>query len=143
MENLSISSGAVELMIDNDPNRVISFYPTDISFAEGFYNLMQKYDHKQKEMEKRIEALKHEKKTRIEMNIECTKIKREAFDTIREGIDNTFGDGTSQIVFGDRNTLDMVSRFFTGVTPYIQNARKSEIERYTSDSTESGVMEWN
>ena len=66
-----------------------------------------------------------------------------AFDTIREGIDNTFGDGTSQIVFGDRNTLDMVSRFFTGVTPYIQNARKSEIERYTSDSTESGVMEWN
>lgn len=143
MENLNISGGAVELMIDNDPNRVIRFYPTDISFAEGFYNLMQKYDHKQKEMEKRIEALKHEKKTWIEMNVECTKIKREAFDTIREGIDNTFGAGTSQTVFGDRNTLDMVSRFFTGVTPYIQQARKSEIERYTSDSTESGVMEWN
>lgn len=141
MENLNISTGVVELMIDNDPNRVIRFYPTDISFAEGFYSLIQQYDRKRQEMEKRIEALKHEEKTQIEMNIECTKIKREAFDVVREGIDSTFGVGTSQTVFGDRNTLDMVSRFFTGVTPYIQNARQSEIERYTVD-TESGVLKW-
>ena len=39
------------------------------------------------------------------MNIECTKMKREAFDVVREGIDNTFGVGTSQTVSGDCNTL--------------------------------------
>lgn len=142
MNNLEINTGVVELMIDNDPERVIKFYPTDLAFAEGYYNLIQQYDQKQKDIETRIEALKHENKTRIEIEIECVKLKREAFETVRAGIDNTFGTGTAQTVFGDRNTLDMVSRFFTGVTPYIQGARMAEIERYT-DTGESGVMKWD
>ena len=78
--------------------------------------------------------------TDFEKNLEAVKLEREAFDTMRTGIDNTFGAGTSDTVFGHRNTVDMVARFFKGVTPYVRNARQSEIERYTKEY-EGGVME--
>ena len=43
MENLAIDSGAVELTIDDDKDRVIRFYPTDVSFAEAYYALADRF----------------------------------------------------------------------------------------------------
>ena len=43
MENLAIDSGAVELTIDGDKDRIIRFYPTDVSFAEAYYALADRF----------------------------------------------------------------------------------------------------
>lgn len=53
MENINISSGAVELTIDNDPARVIRFYPTDVAFAEGFFSLAAEFQRKQEKSSRR------------------------------------------------------------------------------------------
>lgn len=140
MENINISSGAVELTIDNDPARVIRFYPTDVAFAEGFFSLAAEFQRKQGEIQQKINDIRASSMTDFEKNLEAVKLEREAFDTMRTGIDNTFGAGTSDTVFGQRNTIDMVARFFKGVTPYVRKARQSEIERYTKEY-EGGVME--
>lgn len=142
MENINISSGAVELTIDNDPARVIRFYPTDVAFAEGFFALAAEFQRKQREIQQKINDIRASSMTDFEKNLEAVKLEREAFDTMRTGIDNTFGAGTSDTVFGQRNTIDMVARFFKGVTPYVRKARQSEIERYTKEY-EGGVMEWD
>lgn len=142
MENINISSGAVELTIDNDPARVIRFYPTDVAFAEGFFALAAEFQRKRREIQQKINDIRASNKTDFEKNLEAVKLEREAFDTMRQGIDNTFGAGTSDTVFGQRNTIDMVARFFKGVTPYVRKARQSEIERYTKEY-EGGVMEWD
>lgn len=142
MENINISSGAVELTIDNDPARVIRFYPTDVAFAEGFFALAAEFQRKQREIQQKINDIRASSKTEFEKNLEAVKLEREAFETMRQGIDNTFGAGTSDTVFGQRNTIDMVARFFKGVTPYVRKARQLEIERYTKEY-EGGVMEWN
>ena len=140
MENINISSGAVELTIDNDPARVIRFYPTDVAFAEGFFALAAEFQRKQGEIQQKINDIRASSKTEFEKNLEAVQLEREAFETMRHGIDNTFGAGTSDTVFGQRNTIDMVARFFKGVTPYVRKARQSEIERYTKEY-EGGVME--
>lgn len=130
MENLNIDAGAVSLTIDGDKNRVIRFYPTDVGFAESFYQLVNDYQTKAKELNERAKGADAETQVKL-----C----REAFDTLREGIDRTFGEGTSQTVFGNRNSLSLFARFFRGITPYVAAARKQEIERYTSSASE--VME--
>lgn len=143
MENINISSGAVELTIDNDPARVIRFYPTDVAFAEGFFSLASEFQRKQKEIQQKINDIRASDKTEFEKSLEAVQLEREAFNVMRQGIDNTFGAGTSDTVFGQRNTIDMVARFFNGVTPYVRKARQAEIERYTKQSDGGGVMEWD
>lgn len=143
MENINISSGAVELTIDNDPARVIRFYPTDVAFAEGFFSLASEFQRKQKEIQQKINDIRASDKTEFEKSLEAVQLEREAFNVMRQGIDNTFGAGTSDTVFGQRNTIDMVARFFNGVIPYVRKARQAEIERYTKQSDGGGVMEWD
>jgi len=143
MENINISCGAVELTIDNDPARVIRFYPTDVAFAEGFFSLASEFQRKQKEIQQKINDIRASDKTEFEKSLEAVQLEREAFNVMRQGIDNTFGAGTSDTVFGQRNTIDMVARFFNGVTPYVRKARQAEIERYTKQSDGGGVMEWD
>lgn len=143
MENINISCGAVELTIDNDPARVIRFYPTDVAFAEGFFSLASEFQRKQKEIQQKINDIRASDKTEFEKSLEAVQLEREAFNVMRQGIDNTFGAGTSDTVFGQRNTIDMVARFFNGVIPYVRKARQAEIERYTKQSDGGGVMEWD
>lgn len=134
MNNLEISSGAVELTIDNDPNRVIRFYPTDVEFAEAYFDLIHKFDAKRAEIKTRLADV--ENLPEAEQAEAVVAIQREVFGVLRDGIDDTFGPGTSAVVFGNRNNLTMVARFFRGVTPYVRDARVKEVERYREDAGE-------
>lgn len=138
--NLNISSGAVELTIDNDPGRVIRFYPTDVEFAEGYFSLVAEFEKRQKEAERKLSEIRNGPGTEWEKIAQELEVSREVFNVIRSSIDRMFGPGTAQTVFGDRNNLAMVAKFFRGVTPFIREARLKEIERYTK-STGSEVME--
>lgn len=138
--NLNISSRGVRLTIDNDENRVIEFFPTDVAFAEGFFALASEFANKQEEIKKQSEEIQRGTGTSIDKHMAEIALTREAFKVLRNGIDNVFGPGTAQTVFGNRDTLDMVARFFRGVEPYIRKARQEEIDRYLKD-VDGGVME--
>lgn len=140
MDGLIISSAPVELSIDNDPERIIRFYPTDVTFAENFFALAAEFEKKRDEVAKKEAEITSGSGTTFEKSLACTMLTKEAFEVLRSGIDRTFGPGTAQTVFGDRDNLTMAANFFRGVTPYIRKAREAEVKRYTS-ATESVVME--
>ena len=45
-------------------------------------------------------------------------------------VDECFGAGTSEIVFGDANTLTMFYDFFEGITPYYEKASQQRMAKY-------------
>lgn len=148
MESIRISSAnEVRLMINDDPNRVIEFDPSDLEFIESFYNLIETFEKKEKDFKKRDAVLRANKdkdkygmpknaKARIALN-------REVCNFIKEQIDVLFGEGTSEKAFGNKNNLEMIVALFDGVTPFIQNKRKEMTSKYiaAAESTDAEVME--
>ena len=51
---------------------------------------------------------------------------------MRDAIDNIFGAGTSQTVFGDAMSPEAIASFFEGITPYFQKASSDRIQKYTN-----------
>lgn len=140
MDSLNIAGKAVRLCIDNDESRVIEFYPTDVTFAENFYALAAEFEERRKDIETRSAAIEAGEGTKLEKSRAELALTREAFSILREGIDRTFGPGTAQTVFGDRDSAAMAARFFRGVTPYIRRARQGELDRYLKEPA-GDVME--
>lgn len=135
MESLRISTGGVRLCINDDPNRVISFNPEDLAFAERFYALLGDFEEKEKDYQAKAEALQQNTETDdlgIPKNFGAAlALLHETCDFMREKIDGVFGAGTSQTVFGDANTLDMFEQFFTGITPFVRKSREKRVLKYT------------
>lgn len=140
MDGLNIAGENVRLCIDNDETRVIEFYPTDVAFAENFYALAAEFETRRRDIQARAAEIAKGGGTRLEKSRAALALTREAFTALREGIDRTFGAGTAQTVFGDRDSLDMAARFFRGVTPYIRRARQKELDRYLKEPA-GDVME--
>lgn len=136
MQSLHINTGEIRLCVNDDPNRLIAFNPTDISFAERFYGLLSEFEVKEKECRQKAEALQNS--TEIDsLGIPksfgpALALLRETCSFLREKIDDVFGAGTSQAAFGDANTLDMFEQFFTGITPFVQKAREKQVNKYTA-----------
>jgi hypothetical protein len=135
MESLHINTGGVRLCINDDPNRVIEFNPQDLAFAERFYGLLGTFEAKEADYQARAKALQQNTKTDslgIPTNFgDALALLHETCDFLRGKIDEAFGDGTSQTVFGEANTLDMFEQFFTGITPYVQKVRGQKVQKYT------------
>ena len=139
MDSLSIGSNTLRLCIDNDENRIIEFCPTDVSFAEAYYGAVKAFEDKEKELKERAQQIEKNGGSNLEKAGAVLKLHREASQFIRAMIDSIFGDGTSQVAFGDQNSLDLFARFFKGTEPYVRKARQQELDRYLKD-TEDGVM---
>jgi hypothetical protein len=131
MNNLTIDTGAVQLTINNDPNRVITFNPSDVVFAERFYALMQDFSVKQAEFQARTNELAS--RDDLAGNIA---LMRDACEYLRGQVDGLFGAGTSQMVFGDVLSLDAFAQLFEGLTPFIRAARDEKITKYTMKPSE-------
>ena len=133
MESLRID-GAVQLAINDDPERVISFVPDDILFAERFYSLLDALKEKEAEYQERVSVLSANKAVDEygvpEMARAGISLLREVCDFMRDEIDAVFGDGTSEKAFGEVRSLDMIEQFFKGITPYIQTARQEKTRQY-------------
>lgn len=136
MESLHINTGEIRLCVNDDSSRVIAFNPTDISFAERFYGLLSEFEEKEKEYQRKVEALQKN----VELDAfgipknfgPALALLRETSGFLREKIDNVFGAGTSQAAFGDANTLDMFEQFLNGITPFVQKAREKQVSKYTA-----------
>lgn len=144
MDSLRIDTGVVRLCINDDPDRVIEFSPTDVAFAERFFGLIADFEAQEKIYQSKAKELQESKELDeygIPKNAgESIKLLRESCDFVRSKIDEVFGAGTSQTAFGTANTLDMFEQFFRGITPFVQKARDKQVQKYTAKPAKRGVL---
>ncbi len=132
--NLNINAGEIRLTINNDPDRVIIFNPSDTGFAERFLDLISEFESKAEEYSEKARALDKN----IELDAyglpvnakEKLALIRDACNYFRGQIDKIFGAGTSDTVFGSVNTLDMFAEFFEGISPFVEQARSEKMQKY-------------
>jgi len=141
--NIRIDVGIKRVIINNDSNRIIEFNPSDIEFAERFYQLIEDFDTKMNDFEeqaKKFVNIKGLHKEDIPDDMkERFAFMREVCIFIKDRIDNLFGEGTSQIAFGNATNFDMFVQFFNGLTPIFNDARTKKIAKYI-DKTPKKVM---
>ena len=144
MDSLQINSSVKRLAINDDPTRIISFDPGDVTFAERFYALMREFQTRMAEYQARASELEADQA--VDLNgipinaAERIAVTREACMYIRERIDYLFGTGTSQTAFGDALSMDAFEQFFTGITPFISAAREEKILKYANQQNAGRVM---
>lgn len=127
MDSLKISTGIVKLRILDeygDERGIFQFNPNDVKAAERFLNI-------QSELEK-IQSTFEEKANKAETADERIKVTNEFCEYFKGLIDTCFGDGSSKILFGDCNTLEMFTDFFDGITPYYQKASEKRLKEAKS-----------
>jgi hypothetical protein len=127
--------GVVSLAVNDDPSRIVSFNPSDTGFVERLFGMLDELEKKTKENETKINALisgesesvqKLSPQKRDELKI---KLSKELADYFREKIDELFGAGTSQMVFGDYRSHLMIFDFFTGISEYVEGYQKDQSQR--------------
>ncbi len=134
-DSIQIDAGIKRILINKDPERVVSFNPLDILFAKKFYALMDQFHIKDVEYKKRIkelEAIEGEDEYGLPENMpETFELFTEMVDYLHEQIDDLFGAGTSKTVFEHHKNFEMIQQFFEGLMPYIKKARADKIKKYT------------
>jgi len=148
MENLRIETGEIQLQVNGDPTRIISFNPRDVLFAEKLYNLIGELREKQvdlKDRQLRLDSVTDKDENGLPVNAsEILALQRDFNDYMRAKIDNIFGAGTSQTAFGDVSVIIPINdnvpcaaeQFLTGVAPYIKQARQEKVEKYINPVAE-------
>jgi hypothetical protein len=138
MDSIRVETGIKRIQINDGPE-FIEFNPSDVVFAERFYQLIKDFEIKQKEYEVRsleIEKITGKDENGIPNNLpEGLALIREVCEFLKEKIDVLFGKGTSKKVFGDALNLNMFEQFFSGITPFIQVTREEKIAQYIPTKT--------
>ena len=138
MDSIIIKSGQKRVAINNDPERVITFNPTDIVFAEKFYRLLSDFQEKVKSYEaqaREIEAVTELDENELPVNLEQRiALLREVCEYMAGKIDYLFGPGTAQKISDGAIDIDVYEQFFVGITPFIQQARADKVKRYSAKS---------
>ena len=144
MDSLTIDTGVKRLCINGDPDRVISFNPVDVAFAEHFYQLVIDLQEKQAEFRERGDALDANKEVDengIPVNVkDALSLLRDFCEFFNQQIDNVFGEGTAKAAFDGALDYDMYFQFIDGVLPYVQSARGERMSKYAPASKKSRVM---
>ena len=125
MESLKIRTGEVRIRIldDRDEERgIFKFNPEDIETTKKFLNVQKEFEVKQKEFLDKSEMC-----TTPDEKIELLS---EIVDYLKTTIDDCFGQGSSQILFGDNCSLTRFEDLFEGMTPYDEQASKGRVEKY-------------
>ena len=134
MDSIKIDSGIKRIAVNDDPDRVIVFNPSDIQFAERYYDLTRDFEIKLAEYEKRAEVI--DQVTEVDtIGLPVNMADRIAFmrdicEYVYGQIDRLFGAGTSQKAFDGTLGLDMIQQFFEGITPFVQQARQAKVGKY-------------
>jgi len=143
MQSLTIDTGEIKLLINNDPERVISFNPSDVSFAERFIVLYSDFKRRLTEYQVRSDQLEKDKladDNGLPLNMaERVKLMREACEYTRDKLDDLFGAGTSKTAFGDTLTLDLFGQFFLKITPFVQKARTEKLKLYMAETNQANL----
>jgi hypothetical protein len=139
VDSLQINSGEKRIAINQDPDRMIVFNPSDVMFAEKFYRLVGDFQSKSKEYRAQFEELEKVTDTDehgfpLNMSARFDMLK-EVCEYINGQIDNLFGKGAAEKAFKGAMELDLYSQFFEGMTPFVQQARKDKLAKYTTQAS--------
>lgn len=134
MENLNFDDGSITLCINQDQSRAFTFYPSDVKFAERFYNLMKEFQVKEKELLSKAKVLDAKAKDDDYVD-ELFKFNNELDIYFKEKLDYVFGEGMSQISFNGVNVMSIskggktiLENFLVAIVPYIENGRAKEMK---------------
>ena len=125
MDSLKICTGRVRLQIVDEAGNqrgIFSFNPSDIESAKRVIEIQKDFEMKNAEFQKRINA--------AETMEEKITILDELVTYFEKVIDDCFGEGSSQVLFGDDKSVDMFYDFFDGITPYYEKASKERMAKY-------------
>lgn len=135
MESISIDFGIKKIAINNDPNNVIEFNPTDVNFYKKWIGLLEFWKQNEKSLlEKSIDIDTRKKSQDMNISIQALKEEGEIREKICHDIfiqiDSIFGNETSKKVFGNLNSEHAIGSFLEGVMPFINDARAQKIDQY-------------
>ncbi len=144
MDSIRIQTSKKKLLINDGPD-FIEFDPTDVLWVERLYSVYREFEVKQTEYETQAKKLDANKKVTdengIPLNIEeGLGFLHEICDYMREKIDQLFGQGTSQVVFGDSLSMEAIGSFFQGITPFVEAVRVQRISRYSGKAKKKSSM---
>lgn len=125
MDSLQIKTGLVRIEILDDAGEsrgIFKFNPEDVQAAQRFFNTQEEFIEKHAEFDKRAKEAQT-----VESELELL---NEIVDYIEQLIDECFGEGTSELLFGDNKTLSMFDDFFEGITPYYKKASEARKAKY-------------
>ena len=125
MDSLQVRTGQISLRILDDAGEergIFRFNPEDIESAKKVVSLQGTLEEKSKEFEARNAECKTAE--------EKLELLAETVDYFRGMIDDCFGEGTSDLVFGNAHTLSMFTDFIEGITPYYSQASAKRTSKY-------------
>ena len=125
MDSLQVRTGQVSLRILDDSGEergIFRFNPEDIESAKKLLALQEELTNKNDEFVEREKQCKTAD--------ERIALLSETVTYFRGLIDNCFGEGTSDLVFGNAHTLSMFSDFIEGITPYYTKASAKRTAKY-------------
>ncbi len=125
MDSLQVRTGQISLRIlDDEGNErgIFRFNPEDIESAKRVIALQDELHAKLDDFAERNKACET-----AEQRVELLS---ETVNYLRNIIDDCFGVGTSDLVFGTARTLTMFTDFITGITPYYTKASKERTSKY-------------
>lgn len=147
MNSLQINTGKIRIPIirDDEECGVLEFDPSDIIFGEKFYRLIANFQGREqayRERAKSIDLSAEADENGVPKNLPAgLELMREVCDYMRSEIDDLFGQGTSQMVFGSARNLEVFQQFFAGITPIVKQARENKLKKYLNDKNTGRVME--
>lgn len=122
----------------------IGFDPSDVLFMERIYGFMDNIEAAESEYEAKAAALDKNTSTDkygVPTNArEQLKLMRELCEFLRGQIDSVFGEGTSQMVFEDALSLDMIYDFLGELVPHVESVQAERIKKYTNRAQQRAAL---
>lgn len=137
MEKLRVEKDNVYKIEVNDKGECIEFDLLDIELPIKLINASEELEKQKAIHEQKVEELKKENLEPKENMLKQYEIDKEFCQTMRNVLDNLFGEGASQKIFGDTNRITMFNDFFTQLEPHldkiiidVEQIKKDLIEKY-------------
>lgn len=132
MNELHISTGAVRLDIIRDGENVgvFKFNPKDISEAQRYSEVVTEMENKRVKYLEKAKTLDAENDIKAKIDFLAEYVKE-----MRNDIDKIYGEGTSNLAFGDTLDIDMFFDFIEGLAPYYKKASSERTAKYKNKSS--------
>ena len=139
MDKVQFKTGVKRILINDGPD-FLEFNPLDTLFVDRFYAVYNEFNQKEAEFTKQAKAIDKRNDdvdaNGVPANIQETiDFVKEVCTYMRGRIDYLFGNGTSQKLFGDVLSMEVISDFLTAITPFVQTARSDKLAKYAGKKT--------
>lgn len=138
MATLKFDDGVIHLAV-NDTGRIFSFNPTDAKVYDGFFQLVNEMPEKLNKLSIEEEKLNAKNLEETERVKEELKLYAEIDKILRDGFDNAFGEGASDVLFGTQYACSLASNgdfifsnAIMALVPYFEKETKKRKEKVKS-----------